>query len=197
MYGVKLRHEQPDTYRDILQSSGLLARHAQLIELIGGTSDFERGLYGCSEMLVDGFIDLYRAGILKRHVYPHALLQQLINEGLIGEEVNKSTLQALIDAGLGMLTPQDFSQLQLAGVIREKVSYQCEMANLAPFLGTRLKTVCSLMGIFLRAQVILRSVARYARTRASPIRDAAHSFINERMARSSTQDRAASPRAVH
>lgn len=32
------------------------------------TERFDRGLYGCSEMFVEGMLDLYRAGILKREV---------------------------------------------------------------------------------------------------------------------------------
>ena len=55
----------------------MLARHRRLIETEGGTAPFERGLYGCTEMLADGFLDLYRSGILKRRVYPSARLQRL------------------------------------------------------------------------------------------------------------------------
>ena len=55
-----------------VESFGLLARHRRLIETEGGTAPFERGLYGCSEMLADGFLDLYRSGVLKRRVYASA-----------------------------------------------------------------------------------------------------------------------------
>ena len=35
---------------------------------VGGTQAFTAGLYGCSEMMTEGFIDLLDAGVLKREV---------------------------------------------------------------------------------------------------------------------------------
>src|SRR4029453_19333617 len=66
VHALQLRHQQPAIYREALEACGLLARHRRLIEAEGGTAPFERGLYGCTEMLADGFLDLYRSGILKR-----------------------------------------------------------------------------------------------------------------------------------
>jgi acyl-CoA hydrolase len=180
VYGLKLRHEQPATYRDILQSSGLLERHASLMANIGGAGAFDRGLYGCSEMLVDGFIDLYRAGILKRRVYPHALLQRLIDDGKIGEEVNASTLQALRDAGLEVLTRKDFEQLQTAGVIRNDVRYESAIDNLLPLLGARLRS-----GVLAHGGFFFGPKAFYAALRDMPEHERCQfemqriSFINE------------------
>ncbi|MGE0626289.1 MAG: acetyl-CoA hydrolase/transferase C-terminal domain-containing protein [Hyphomicrobiaceae bacterium] len=57
-----LRHTRNDEFRRLVACLGApLHPDAQL-----GT--FEAGLYGCSEMLVDGFLTLRRAGILKRAV---------------------------------------------------------------------------------------------------------------------------------
>jgi acyl-CoA hydrolase len=39
-----------------------------LIERLGGTGVFSEGLYAATEMLVDGLLDLYQAGVLKRAV---------------------------------------------------------------------------------------------------------------------------------
>src|SRR5690606_24215136 len=75
VHALKLRHEQPAVYRKILEATSVLGTHRRLVETEGGTAPFERGLYGCTEMLVDGLLDLYRAGVLKRHVYPSARLQ--------------------------------------------------------------------------------------------------------------------------
>jgi len=50
----------------------------------GGTGRFDEGIYGCSEMMVDGFLYLLEAGILSREVFDHAGLQELINQGDIG-----------------------------------------------------------------------------------------------------------------
>ena len=40
-----------------------------MLDAIGGAAPFEAGLYGCTEMFVDGFLDLYRSGVLRRRVY--------------------------------------------------------------------------------------------------------------------------------
>jgi acyl-CoA hydrolase len=57
-YALILRHERPAVFRAALAALGVLEER----EL----APFSEGLYGNSEILVDGFIDLYRAGILKR-----------------------------------------------------------------------------------------------------------------------------------
>lgn len=64
-----MRHEAPDLFEHML---GVLC---------GGaapegreTGPFEKGLYAASEMFVDGFMELYRAGILKRKAADGALL---------------------------------------------------------------------------------------------------------------------------
>jgi len=80
-YLLKLRHERNDLYRDVLDRAGVLERSGGVIERLGGTMPFERGLYASSEMLVDGFIELYRSGILKRKVYDDPGLQRSLNEG--------------------------------------------------------------------------------------------------------------------
>jgi acyl-CoA hydrolase len=76
-YGLILRHRRPDTFRAVLSA---LCRPGPLDESSLELSQFTRGLYGSSEMLVDGFIDLYRAGILKRRVYDDPALQNRIDE---------------------------------------------------------------------------------------------------------------------
>jgi acyl-CoA hydrolase len=80
-YLLKLRHEQNDLYRELLAETGILERFNGTIEHIGGISKFERGLYASSEMLVDGFLELYRSGILRRKVYQDVSIQRLFNEG--------------------------------------------------------------------------------------------------------------------
>ena len=59
-----VRHRAPSDFRDLLDrlrapTAGGPVRH---------TSPFEVGLYGCTELFVEGLLDLYRAGILKREV---------------------------------------------------------------------------------------------------------------------------------
>jgi len=123
---LKLRHQQNELYREILTDSDILERFSEIIERLGGTGPFKQGLYASSEMLVDGFLELYRSGILRRSVYNHARLQQLVNEGRIGEEVTPSMLEELVDAGIisNYLTEQDFILLQQFGIIRAELTYE-------------------------------------------------------------------------
>jgi len=122
-YALQLRQKQPALYREVLESTGLLARHRRLIESEGGTAPFERGLYGCTEMLADGFLDLYRSGILKRRVYPSAKLQRLLDDGHIDERVGPRTLEALVEAGMSRMSYADFHEFREVGLFRDDVEY--------------------------------------------------------------------------
>jgi acyl-CoA hydrolase len=137
VYALQLRHQQPATYRDVVESFGLLARHRRLIETEGGTAPFERGLYGCSEMLADGFLGLYRSGVLKRCVYASAKLQRLLDEGHIDEHVSERTLAALHEGGMRRMSFVDFHEFRDVGLFREDVEYDRGML-IAPD-GTQLR----------------------------------------------------------
>lgn len=123
VYALQLRHGQPGVYRNIVESTGLLTRHRRLIESEGGTAPFERGLYGCTEMLADGFMDLYRSGVLKRRVYASAKLQRLLDEGRIDEQIGVRTLDALHAAGMRRMSFVDFHELRDVGLFRDDVEY--------------------------------------------------------------------------
>jgi acyl-CoA hydrolase len=123
VYALQLRHQQPAIYRDVVESFGLLARHRRLIETEGGTAPFERGLYGCSEMLADGFLSLYRSGVLKRRVYGSAKLQRLLDEGHVDEQVSERTLAALHEGGMRRMSFVDFHEFRDVGLFRDDVEY--------------------------------------------------------------------------
>jgi acyl-CoA hydrolase len=137
VYALQLRHEQPAIYREILESMGILAKERRLIETEGGTAPFERGLYGCTEMLADGFLDLYRSGVLKRRVFPSARLQRLIDEGHIDENVNRRTLDALSEAGVIRMSYVDFNEFRDVGLFRDDIEYERGMLILPD--GTQLR----------------------------------------------------------
>ena len=62
--GLILRHRKNDSFCKLLSRLGYdPARNAAV-----RTEPFDVGLYGCSEMFVEGMLDLFRAGILKREV---------------------------------------------------------------------------------------------------------------------------------
>lgn len=125
VYGLQLRHDRNDLYRRVFSELELEPRMGPLIDRIGGYAPFERGLYGCTELLVDGFLHLYHSGILKRRVYDHAGLQRLLNEGRIDESVSRQTLETLLEEDVirTPLTRRDFDSLQEFGVIRDGLAY--------------------------------------------------------------------------
>jgi acyl-CoA hydrolase len=80
-YVLKLRQEDNDTYRAVLSDAGIPARFGEVIERVGGIGRFEQGLYAATEMLVHGFVELYRCGVLKRRVHSNVEAQRRLNAG--------------------------------------------------------------------------------------------------------------------
>ncbi len=125
-YGLNLRNNQNDAYKKLIEKSGIGATYGSLIEKIGGTDSFEEGLYGSTEMLVDGFVQLYKGGVIKRKVYYHEGVQTLINEGKLKDAIPSDILKQMIDAETihPYLTRKDFDALQKVGVLKEGLTYE-------------------------------------------------------------------------
>jgi len=85
------RQQHNDRYRALLPERGALAR------AIGDLAPFERGLYGASEMFMDGFMHLYQAGILKREVFDDEPLQAQADAGTLPDDLVGTG--AVMDAG--------------------------------------------------------------------------------------------------
>ena len=62
--GLVMRQRQNSEFCQLLSKLGYVPAHDPEVR----TEPFDIGLYGCSEMFVEGMLDLYRAGILKREV---------------------------------------------------------------------------------------------------------------------------------
>ena len=113
-----VRDHHGEEYRHILNSlclDGLEGREL---------GRFDQGLYGCSEMFVNGFLKLIEAGIIRREVFNDTVLQQLLNDGLIRDEtVTPDMLRALLEAGRinTPLTAADVAFLQRFGIFRAGV----------------------------------------------------------------------------
>lgn len=81
---------------------------------------FDQGLYGCSEMFVNGFLQLIEAGLIRRDVYGDSVLQALVNEGRIDPAATgEAALQALRDEGRISEPPtaEDLAFLQRFGLL--------------------------------------------------------------------------------
>jgi acyl-CoA hydrolase len=84
VYALRLRHLGNADYRAALSA----LRHGDAdvddknrSERIGSLTPFVRGLYGASEMVMDGFMHLARAGILLRRVYDDMAIEKALASG--------------------------------------------------------------------------------------------------------------------
>lgn len=112
-----VRDRHGDEYRRILGSlcpDGLAGRDL---------GRFDQGLYGCSEMFVNGFLKLIEAGIIRREVFADVVLQRALNDGEIDEVVTPRTLTVLLRHGRirSPLTADDVAWLQHWGILKPGV----------------------------------------------------------------------------
>ncbi|MDO7925827.1 acetyl-CoA hydrolase/transferase C-terminal domain-containing protein [Pseudomonas sp. KFB-139] len=81
------RQANNETYRGLLAELNM-SNWQTLIDREGGVQPFASGLYGCSEMFVNGLLVLADAGIVRRKVYADVELQRLANLGTLDESVH-------------------------------------------------------------------------------------------------------------
>jgi len=125
VYALLLRHRQNDVYLDLLRDFEIIEKFGPVIDKIGGTAPFEEGLFAASEMVVDGFMELYNADIIKRKVYDDVYIQRLINEGNIDETITPRTLDLiLMRKGIHeSITEEVFEYLQKFGIFRRELTF--------------------------------------------------------------------------
>jgi acyl-CoA hydrolase len=124
VYALIRRHADTAGYRAALDAIGATVRYGALIERIGGSARFEQGLYGATEMFVDGFWQLQRAGILKRRVYDFWALQELVNDGRCDpEQLSPAVLDGFEALGVRVIRGKDFEVLQHHGLFGDDVRY--------------------------------------------------------------------------
>ena len=86
VHALLLRHRENDLYREILATGAAEGGGpAPGVEGIGARAPFQEGLYGASEMFMDGFMHLYRAGILKREVFDDLERQRAASRNTPGD----------------------------------------------------------------------------------------------------------------
>lgn len=99
VHGLLLRQRDNACYREIIARLG-----GRLPPDLSDEGTFEEGLFGASELFLDGFMHLYRAGILKREVFDDIDLMRRANAG---ESVPQAGLGALMEGGF-FLGSRDF-----------------------------------------------------------------------------------------
>ncbi|NQD37159.1 acetyl-CoA hydrolase [Permianibacter sp. IMCC34836] len=113
-----LRHQRNDLYQRALAACGC-DRQSALVTEFGGTEPFQDGLYGATEMVMDGFMHLRRGGVLKRLVYDDLKLQYLLNSGQLRDPLAADSLDCLLASGAlpAQLDAAALSWLQQFGLI--------------------------------------------------------------------------------
>jgi len=101
-----LRHTDNPTYQGALAALNIQHRYSDLIKEYGGVESFEVGLYGSSEMFVNGFRYLIESGVVKRKVYDNLELQTKANAG----EAIPDSVNGIYMHGGFYLGPSDFYQ---------------------------------------------------------------------------------------
>jgi acyl-CoA hydrolase len=112
VHGLLLRHQRNADYRAAVDALG--GAHPRASH-IGGLDPFARGLYGASEMVMDGFMHLARAGVLRRRVYDDAALERALAEGVITDTLDGEAAERLYVRGA--LAPR-IDEHELARLIR-------------------------------------------------------------------------------
>ena len=80
-HALVLRHTDNEKYREVLQALDPELAHHPAVIASGGMDPFTVGLYGCSEMLNEGFKHLVQAGIIRRKVVDDEALMQRVAQG--------------------------------------------------------------------------------------------------------------------
>jgi len=115
-----LRHQDNPSYLHALAAINT-DYHSALVQNVGGLSPFTLGLYGATEMVMDGFMHLRRAGILKRLVFDDLALQQLLDKNLILNPLATGDAKKLLDCGLlaRQLSDTDINWLKRFGLVEK------------------------------------------------------------------------------
>ncbi len=126
VYNLIQRHEKNDVYMSVLNGFNVNEEYGTLINGIGGLDSFDKGLYGNTEMFVEGFLHLYKRGIIKRRVYNNYSIQKLLNENKISEKITPASFFAMVDNGLinKKLLDKDFDLLQKYGIFKDELKFE-------------------------------------------------------------------------
>jgi len=121
VHALLLRQRDNAAYRAALAAVGAQTGAGTLAARIGGLDGFAAGLYGASEMVMDGFMHLAEAGILRRRVYDDYALEQALEDGGIEDTLHAHAADALYACGaLGpYIDKAEFARLLRFGLLPE------------------------------------------------------------------------------
>jgi acyl-CoA hydrolase len=100
VHALLLRQRDNGAYRAALVATGSDATsNGTLAARIGGVDMLRRGLYGASEMVMDGFMHLARAGILSRRIYDDIGIERALADDNVEDVLHAHAADALHAAG--------------------------------------------------------------------------------------------------
>ncbi|GAA3932123.1 acetyl-CoA hydrolase/transferase C-terminal domain-containing protein [Litoribacillus peritrichatus] len=138
VYASILRNTQNETFRQVLSQLG--GEHYQpLIDKVGDLAPFSEGLYGSSEMFVNGFLHLIKNNIVKRKVYENLHIQRLVNDNKIQENLTPDCLDQLVESGFfgDMFHETQIETAKYFGIFNDKVTWKFNQVYLEDhILGT-------------------------------------------------------------
>lgn len=125
VHALRLRHTKNAAYTACLAALNPSGGVAPVVQQCGGTAPFVQGLYGATEMFVDGFLYLMQCGVLKRRVFAHEVLQRWMNaqEGRL-DPWPLDILDQLHELGLSAISEPEFKQLQHHGLFNRQLTFQ-------------------------------------------------------------------------
>lgn len=85
-HALVLRQTRNADYRQIVQALWPQVDRSPLVCAWGGLGEFQQGLFGASEMVMDGFAHLIDAGVVKRRVVDDVALMQRLYDGVASAE---------------------------------------------------------------------------------------------------------------
>lgn len=80
-HALVLRHTDNARYRQVLAALDPTLETHRTVQECGGLAPFSTGLFGCSEMLNEGFRQLVQCGVIRRKVLDDAELMQRVADG--------------------------------------------------------------------------------------------------------------------
>jgi len=128
-HGIITRDKNNDDYKKLIQETKVYEKSKELIDEWGGIDKFDKGIYGSSEMLVDSFFDLYKAGIMRRRAFDDIDIQKIVSQGVTPKyKVSAKVIDALLEnkAINTILTSKDFYKLKDYGIFKDEVLFESD-----------------------------------------------------------------------
>jgi acyl-CoA hydrolase len=166
-YGLITRHTANAVYQSIYQKLSVAEKFGDTVRETGALTPFDEGLYASTEMLSDGYMQLYKADILKRKSYDHSGLQRLLNERKITETIQPDILNILLEHKIisANLTDEDCAFLRKFGIFKADVSLVQQQLHVANEkipadlndMSARQKMIASCLGQTLQSGILIHA----------------------------------------